>query len=184
MKDWLDYVSENDAALHSIEEKLVSDFFQVLKSTRSLGGKVWVLGNGGSASTASHAVVDFCKTSKSSGAQPLMTIAPSEMMALQTAYSNDVSFETGMASTIADFGSEKDAVWIISVSGKSPNLIAAFDEARRIGMQILSTVGLTGRDLAAQSDVGIVIDSADYQVVENVHLILLHWFTKLLSKNP
>jgi D-sedoheptulose 7-phosphate isomerase len=89
MTDWRAYLGENTASMNLIDEKLITDFFQVLSTTRAQGGKVWVLGNGGSASTAAHAVGDFGKTSKSFGAAPLLTIAPSEMTALQTAYAND-----------------------------------------------------------------------------------------------
>jgi D-sedoheptulose 7-phosphate isomerase len=112
-----------------------------------------------------------------------MALAPSEMTALQTAYSNDESFSSGFASTLADFGATKDVVWLISVSGKSPNLIAAFNQAKDSGMKVLSTVGKSGFKLAAESDVGIVVESDDYQVVENVQLVLMHWLTKLLARN-
>jgi D-sedoheptulose 7-phosphate isomerase len=183
VKDWRHYISENSKALEEIDENLISKFFQVLLKTKEKGGKVWVLGNGGSASTASHAVADFGKTSKVLGARPLMTIAPSEMIALQTAYSNDMSFTSGFASTLADFAEQKDTVWIISVSGKSPNLILALEQAEAIGMTILSTVGSTGGALAIRSDVGIVVNSGDYQVVENAQLALMHWMTKLLARS-
>lgn len=183
MNEWMKYIQKNTEAMGSVDEQLLSDFFHVLAETRERGGKVWVLGNGGSASTASHTVGDFCKTSKSSGAQPLMALAPSEMTALQTAYSNDESFSSGFASTLADFGDTKDVVWLISVSGKSPNLIAAFNQAKDSGMKVLSTVGKPGFKLAAESDVGIVVESDDYQVVENVQLVLMHWLTKLLARN-
>jgi D-sedoheptulose 7-phosphate isomerase len=90
---------------------------------------------------------------------------------------------TAFSSTLADFAEAKDVVWIISVSGRSPNLLSAHLQAKAIGMTVLSTVGKSGSVLASDSDVGIVIDSEDYQVVENVQLTLMHWLTKLLSNN-
>lgn len=183
MTNWTKYVAENTSAMEAIDERLISDFYKVLDRARNEGGKVWVLGNGGSASTAAHTVGDFGKTSKAMGARPLMTLAPSEMTALQTAYSNDESFLTAFSSTLADFAEAKDVVWIISVSGRSPNLLSAHLQAKAIGMTVLSTVGKSGSVLASDSDVGIVIDSEDYQVVENVQLTLMHWLTKLLSNN-
>jgi D-sedoheptulose 7-phosphate isomerase len=180
---WSQYVEANFAAMKAVDEKVIFDFYNILANVRDCGGKIWVLGNGGSASTAAHTVGDFGKTSKAFGARPLMALAPSEMTALQTAYSNDESFSTAFASMLSDFGEAKDAVWLISVSGTSPNLVAAQSQAKASGMRVLSTVGKSGLKLASESDVGIVIDSEDYQVVENVHLILMHWLTKLLSKN-
>lgn len=184
MSTWKSYVTSNFEAMEAIDETLISNFFGVLDEVRRDGGKVWVLGNGGSASLASHAVGDFCKTSKSAGAKPLFTIAPSEMTALQTAYANDESYSTAYSSTLSDFGGPNDAVWIISVSGKSPNLIAAYEMARKKRMRVISTVGRPGFSLASDCDVGIVVQSDDYQIVENVQVTLMHWFTKLLARNP
>lgn len=178
---WESYLNLNDEALRKINSQEVSAFFSVLDEVRSGGGTIWVVGNGGSASAASHAVADFGKTAKSGGARPLFTIAPSEMTSMQTAYSNDISFESGYAQTIRDFARSGDAVWIISVSGRSPNLLAVLDVARDLNLRTLSTVGTRGGEMAALCESGIVVPSEDYQVVENAHIILMHWFTKLLS---
>ena len=180
---WYEYLEQNDQALRGIPVEQVSRFVVELKNARKRGATCWVLGNGGSASAASHAVADFGKTSKSIGAPPLFTLAPSEMSSMQTAYSNDISFEKGFASTILDFAKKGDLIWIISVSGKSPNLIKAADAATSMGLTILSTVGAAGQGLASKSNVGIVIPSSDYQVVENAHITLMHWFTKELTKS-
>jgi phosphoheptose isomerase len=178
---WTEYLDANDSVMRRINPIDLQSFIEILKRVRKSGGKVWVLGNGGSASLASHAVVDFGKTVKQVGAKPIFTLASSEFVSMQTAYSNDISFERGFASMIIDFGSKDDAVWIVSVSGSSPNLLLASQAAKDKGMAVLSTVGKKGGGLARASDVGIIIDSADYQVVENAHLVLMHWFTKELS---
>ena len=181
MMNFSGYLDENFDALRGIPEQLVDAFIQVLLQVRDSGGTVWCLGNGGSASLASHAVGDFAKTSKQLGARPLFAIAPSEMTALQSAYANDVSFKEAFSSTLADFAGDRDAVWIISVSGTSPNLLLAAEAARVKGARVLSTVGKRGRALCDESDVGIEIPSDDYQVVENAHVVLMHWFTKQLA---
>lgn len=154
----------------------------LLQKARAHNLKIWVLGNGGSASTASHAIADFSKTSKQFGAPPLLAFAPSEMVALQTAYANDDSFLSATAQTLADYGSEGDVVWIISVSGTSPNLLQAESVAREKGMSVCVTVGLRGSEISKRSDAGIIVASDDYQVVENVHLCILHFLVKKLSE--
>ncbi len=179
--NWSDYLSANAEVMELIDPQLVDAFFQEIDRVRNAGGSVWVLGNGGSASAASHAVADFGKTSKSAGARPVFTVAPSEMVSMQTAYANDVSFEQGFALTLRDFAKAGDAVWVISVSGKSPNLLAAAQVADEMNLTLLSTVGSSGEALAKRSKVGLVIPSSDYQIVENGHVILMHWFTKLLA---
>lgn len=183
MTTWDQYLDMNDSSLRQLNPEKIDLFIQHLRKVRNAKGKVWVLGNGGSASLASHAVADFGKTLKQGGATPIFTIASSEFVSMQTAYANDESFEEGFSSMLTDFGDTQDAVWIVSVSGKSPNLLSAVKAAREKGMSILSTVGKRGEELARESDVGILIDSNDYQVVENAHLVLMHWFTKALSVN-
>lgn len=178
---WDEYIEENFEAIRGLGQAEVSAFVQHLRALRQKEKRLWILGNGGSASTASHAAGDFGKTAKRLDERPMNAFALSEMVALQTAYSNDVSFEEGFASTLRDFADAGDAIWIISVSGSSPNLLRAFEQARRADVTILSVVGERGKTLAEASDAGIVIDSSDYQVVENVQLMLMHWFTKELS---
>ena len=113
---WDEYIRENLDALRGISEAEISSFTQHLRELRQRGKRLWILGNGGSASTASHAAGDFGKTAKRLDERPLNAFALSEMVALQTAYSNDVSFEEGFSSTLRDFSEEGDAIWIISVS--------------------------------------------------------------------
>jgi len=178
---WDEYIGENLDALRGISEAQISEFVRNLRELRQTGKRLWILGNGGSASTASHAAGDFGKTAKRLQERPLNAFALSEMVALQTAYSNDVSFEEGFARTLSDFSEKGDAIWIISVSGSSPNLLRAVEQARRDHVKVLSVVGKTGKALSEASDAGITIESSDYQVVENIQLILMHWFTKELS---
>lgn len=181
MTTFSSYLDENLKVLGGVPDSVVEEFVQVLSQVRDSGGTVWCLGNGGSATLASHAVGDFAKTSKQHGAKPLFAIAPSEMTALQTAYANDESFEDAFSSTLYDFAEARDAVWIISVSGTSPNLLKAAKAARAKGARVLSTLGIRGKALCLESDVGIEIPSDDYQVVENAHVVLMHWFTKQLA---
>ncbi len=180
--NWSEYVSANSDAAFALDQSALEEVVRVLAEVREEGSKVWVLGNGGSASTAAHAVGDFAKTTKTLGGKPLFAIAPSEMTALQTAYANDIDFSQGFASTLEDFLEQGDAVWIISVSGKSPNLLKAVDVARSRGAKVIATVGNQGRGLEDLA-LCITIPSDDYQIVENVQLQIMHWLTKRLASN-
>ncbi len=180
--NWTEYVSTNSDAAHALDKSKLEDVVRVLTSVRDEGSKVWILGNGGSASTASHAVGDFAKTTKTLGGKPLFAIAPSEMTALQTAYANDIDFSEGFAHTLEDFLEPGDAVWVISVSGKSPNLLRAVDVARSREARIIATVGNQGKALEGLS-LCITIPSDDYQIVENIQVQIMHWLTKQLASN-
>jgi D-sedoheptulose 7-phosphate isomerase len=180
--NWNDYLAHNVAAASNLDSENLEKFSKALIRTRELGKKVWILGNGGSASTAAHAVVDFAKTVKNFGGRPLFVIAPSESTALQTAYANDESFEVAFASTLEPFLEQDDLVWIISVSGKSPNLIMAISKSKEKGAVVAATVGVAGRYLESEIDICITVPSADYQVVENIHIMIMHWLTKNLGQ--
>jgi D-sedoheptulose 7-phosphate isomerase len=148
---------------------------------RDNGETLWVAGNGGSSATASHAVADFTKTVTQGGKRGIKSVALSEMVSLQTAFANDVSFIDAMSETLKLVGREGDALLLFSVSGQSPNLLRAADAATGLGMEVLSIVGRNGSPLADLSTHSILLDSDDYQVVENLHVSLMHWLVKELA---
>jgi D-sedoheptulose 7-phosphate isomerase len=175
-----EYLAKQDTAMQSIPVEQVEGFLAALQQLRDDNKFLWVAGNGGSASTASHFVGDLVKTVKGHGSKSLKTVALSEMTALQTAYANDESFESAMGASLLDLSNPGDGLLIISVSGLSPNLIAAASAARERGVKIFSLVGQRGQALAEESDYAILVESNDYQIVENAHVILMHWFAKAL----
>ena len=175
-----DYLAKQNDAMQGISPEKVDSFLTGLQGLRDENRFLWVAANGGSASTASHFVGDLVKTVKGHGSKSLKTIALSEMAALQTAYANDESFESAMGSSLLDLANPGDGLMIISVSGLSPNLLAAASAARERGVRVFSLVGQRGQDLADTSDYSILVDSNDYQIVENAHVILMHWFAKAL----
>ncbi len=177
---WEKYLIENGRALSGIAHLELDKLLQVLVSVRKSNGCVWILGNGGSASLAAHAVADFSKTARSMGGSPVRTLAPSEMTALQSAYSNDESFEMGFARTLETYLDSKDAIIVISVSGRSPNLLRAIDVAKAKSATICAIVGARGIELRDHCQSFVLIESDDYQVVENTQLSIVHWLTKNL----
>ena len=181
MNRWRKYVAENARVLNLVDLGTLEGTAKALKEVGEVGGTLWVLGNGGSASLASHAVVDFSKTVQGLGGSSVRTLAPSEMVSLQSAYSNDTDFREGFASTLKLYGSHLDAVLVISVSGRSPNLINALEVANSMGMSSFAWVGARGGGLAQLVNQLVIFDSDDYQIVENAQVSLMHWITKELS---
>lgn len=181
MSAWQSYVAENARVLSLVDEGLLRETAATFKRVGTSGGTIWVLGNGGSASLASHAVADFSKTVQGLGGSPVKTLAPSEMVSLQTAYSNDTNFTEGFASTLKTYGSSSDGVLVISVSGRSPNLVNALEVANSLGMRSSAWVGTRGAGLVDKVEHLVVFDSDDYQIVENAQVSLMHWITKELA---
>ncbi len=177
---WNDYVTQNFDIQSSLSVSDLMAIENLIESTRTESKTIWVLGNGGSAATASHFVADLVKTTKQFSGNSHKTIALHELQSLQTAYANDVSYSRAFAETLKDLSSPGDLILIISVSGTSQNLVEARLVAEELQLRTCCIVGQAGVGLKNDCDAGLVIPSFDYQVVENWHTILLHWFAKTL----
>ena len=178
-----DYVLKQQSVIDNLSNPEIIAFLEGLHAIRSAGATLWIAGNGGSASTGSHAVVDFVKTAQSHSRSFLRAQNLPDAVALTTAFSNDISFESSLGNSLKSLAIPGDSLLILSVSGTSPNLIYAFEIAKEIGLKTFCILGKKGIDLAEKSDYSIVIESEDYQIVENVQLMLIHWFTKCLKEN-
>jgi len=125
---------------------------------------VWIVGNGGSMANGIHMAEDLCKSAG------VRAVALSDS-ALLTASANDCGYEnsfyTGLK-TLVD--AADDAVIGISVSGKSKNILRAFD----LGCKKLALVGVKGSPLDKKADFSIAVGSNDFKLVEDVHAILCH----------
>ena len=179
-RNFTQYVSENVDILNKIDETQISDMTESFQEIRRHGRFLWIIGNGGAASTASHLVTDFSKGASESGGKPLRSVAITEMTALTTATANDLSFEDIFSNSLNLYASTGDAVLMLSVSGTSPNLVKAHEKAKELGLKTFAIVGERGIDLASKCDVAIVLKSNDYQAVENIHLMIGHWIMKQL----
>lgn len=180
MSDFNSYLSNTVKALSEFSQPVLSRFRDELRQVSARNGTLWVAGNGGSAATASHFVADMGKTAKGFTGRSVRTIAIHELQSLQTAYANDLSFQDAMSETLREFFVAGDALLILSVSGRSPNLLAAQRAGEELGLTTLCIVGKMGRKLAKDCDAAIVVNSDDYQVVENAHVVLMHWIARTL----
>lgn len=180
-----DYLDLNFSALQEIKVSNLDLVFTQLKPLKASDNSLWVVGNGGSASTASHFVADLNKTILTGGGS-IKTIALSEMVSLTTAYSNDVSFEDSYSEMLKHFAKPGDVLLVLSVSGKSSNLVKCLETAINMELKTMCIVGKNGQGMSDLCSVGIVINSNDYQVVENAHIFIMHWLVKkfmYLSEN-
>jgi phosphoheptose isomerase len=174
-----EYADAHLELLKMIESDDLVESFKILNDLLQDGGTLWVAGNGGSSSSASHASADFTKTIRRNG-RSLRTISLSDFVALNSAYSNDISFEENFQESLKALAKSGDALLIISVSGMSANLVNCFNAAQEMGLKTISLVGVRGAEIRTKSDAGVLIPSDDYQIVENIHMMIIHWFTKML----
>jgi D-sedoheptulose 7-phosphate isomerase len=132
------------------------------------GGRVWFLGNGGSAGIASHLAVDFTKNGGIRASA--MNDAPT-----LTCLANDFGYDQVFAKQLEYYGRREDVVVIISTSGRSLNILNAANVARTLGCTIYTFSGMNPNNVLRQrGDINFYIPCTDYGIVECSHLILLH----------
>ena len=139
-----------------------------------------VCGNGGSAADAEHITGElvgrFLKERPA-----LKCICLSSSVATLTAWSNDYSYETVFARQVEAYG-EKDGVLLgLSTSGNSPNVVAAFQAARRLGMATVAMTGEGGGRLKELSDVLVDVPSGHTPDIQQVHLVLYHYLCEAVE---
>jgi D-sedoheptulose 7-phosphate isomerase len=136
---------------------------------------VFVFGNGGSAASASHMMVDMNKgTAKADTARRMKVIALTDNVPLLTAWANDVGYEHIFSEQLKNFLQENDVAFAISASGNSANVLAALRIARE---RRALTVGLTGHQggkMKALCNACAVVPSDNVQMIEDMHHAILH----------
>ena len=149
-----------------------------ISNTSFSEGRLIFVGNGASASLASHAATDFTKQAK------IQSIAFNDHN-LITALSNDYGYENWVVRAIEYYAKPADMLIFISVSGESKNLVKAINYANKKGYL---TASLTGSNidntLKAKSDYSLWINSKAYNIVESCHTILITLIIDLLVGNP
>lgn len=159
----IDY-SEYTAARKMLDEAL----------TRS--GRVWLIGNGGSASTASHAAHDWSQALDSLAADGtgVICLALADSTTKLTALANDGAFQDVFSRQLDRLCADSDLLVTFSVSGRSANLLRACAAAKNRGCATLSFTGPTPNPLAAESTTHVAVTSDLYGVVESAHLSVVH----------
>ena len=144
------------------------------------GGKLLVAGNGGSAADAQHLVAEFV-VRLSVNRPALRAIALTTDTSILTAGGNDFGFETIFARQIEALGVPGDIFLGISTSGNSPNIVAALETAKRMGLTTFGLSGGNGGRMAGLCDYSIVIPSSVTMNIQESHLTLEHIFCLLVE---
>jgi D-sedoheptulose 7-phosphate isomerase len=188
MKNISEFTKDYLTGLKSVLDRLpmadLERVIQALEAAHAAGKQIFVIGNGGSAATASHMMNDLCKgTLGHKGDAPwkrFKVIALTDNVSLMTAWANDTDFNHVFSEPLKNFAQPGDLLIGISASGNSPNIIAAVEVAKQIGMKVVGVTGFGGGNLAKLADVPFVVPSSDYGPVEDVHMILDHIITGYL----
>jgi D-sedoheptulose 7-phosphate isomerase len=148
------------------------------------GGKILLCGNGGSAADAQHMATELVvRLRASSERDALPALSLTTNTSLLTACGNDYGFERIFARQVEAMGQRGDILIGISTSGNSANVIAAFEEARKRGMETILFSGETGGRLKDMADLCILVPSSDTPRIQEGHITVGHILCDLVEKN-
>jgi D-sedoheptulose 7-phosphate isomerase len=169
---YLGYLTE---VLKSIDRNAIGKFTKTLLDARERGASIFFIGNGGSASTASHFANDIA-VGTNSYAKPFRAISLTDNQAIITAIGNDFGFDEIFSRQLQLLGKQGDIVVAISASGNSKNLLKAFEYANENGIKTVAITGFSGGAMKEMADEGIHVPtgSKEYGPAEDAHMILDH----------
>lgn len=157
-----------------IDTGKVNQIIDWFREARDGDRTIFVCGNGGSASTASHFACDMVKGASYKRDKRFRIMALTDSLPTITAYSNDVTYDIVFAEQLRNFAKPGDVVMAISGSGNSPNVLRAVEYANSIGCK---TVGLTGRDggkLGQMAQLNLQVPVPHMGRIEDAHMIICH----------
>ena len=175
MKDFVsNYIAQQKAALETLPvdeiEQLILTFQQALKND----SQIFVFGNGGSASNASHFVTDLGKSASDNCYRRFRCLSLNENLSWITAIGNDYAYEDIYLRQLENYARPGDLVMVLSVSGDSPNLVKAAHYCNKNGLQLIALTGGKKGRLASLANQCIVINSTHYGRVEDCQMHICH----------
>ncbi len=176
------YFGQMKTILDQMDREPISAAISALHQARMEGRQIFIMGNGGSASTATHMVCDLAKNTRHGNWPHYKVIGLSDNMALFSAYANDDGYENVFALQLANLLNPGDIVVAISTSGNSPNVLRAVDLACERGATVIGMTGFNAGKLGALVDIHLHVPSDCIEMVEDVHLMLEHLITKALRE--
>ena len=171
-KEYVDYFCELNKA---IDPKEVEGLVNLLLQARERGSTIFIIGNGGSMSTASHFAEDMMLCAGGNEAKPFRAVSLDSTPFI-TALGNDQSYEDVFSSQLKNLYREGDVLVIITASGNSPNVLKAIQYVNSKGGQTFGLLGFDGgkaKEICTQS-ITVFSEKGHYGPVESVHLLLMH----------
>lgn len=181
-----EYIARHLSFLSTLPTKAIGQAADALWGAHERGSTIFLCGNGGSASMASHFAADLSKTTllpqQFGTARRFRAVALSDNHALITAWGNDVAYERIFAEQLYNLARPDDVLIAISGSGSSPNIVAAVTAAAELGLTTIGLTGQAGGMLRNGCDIAICVDSDAYEHNEPLHSVAFHMITFYLRQ--
>src|SRR5579884_565195 len=168
------YRNELHQTIDAIDVSGVEQAIRWFTEAREAGRHIFVCGNGGSASTASHLACDIVKGASYNRESRFRIMALTDSLPTLTAYSNDVGYDCVFAEQLRNFAEPDDVVMAISGSGNSANVVEALKYANSIGCRTIALTGRDGGKLAPLAQLNIHVPMHHMGRIEDAHMVICH----------
>ena len=176
------HIADMQRVIASLREEELERAYGLLADAFHQDCGIYLCGNGGSASTASHLAVDLGRAMHGREGRRVRVVSLTDNVPWITAVSNDESFANCFVDQLRNYLRPGDVLIGISASGDSENVVRAFQYARDAAAGRIALVGFDGGRLARLATHCIWVDSYDYGVVESAHLFVGHLLTNILIR--
>lgn len=175
MKEYVThYIQQQKAALESIPVAQVATLIQRFQKALQEDRQIFVFGNGGSGTNASHFVTDLGKSASDKTFRRFRCLSLSDNISWITAIGNDYAYEDVFLRQLQNYARPGDVVLVMSVSGSSPNLVKTVAWCRANNVHTVALIGGQKGQLSHLADDVIVIDDTHYGRVEDCHMHICH----------
>ncbi|MGV3605908.1 MAG: D-sedoheptulose-7-phosphate isomerase [Planctomycetaceae bacterium] len=175
------YLSRLHAELDRVNQDHMRLWSDLIYKAWEDGKFVYIIGNGGSGTTASHMAEDLGKSSlrsedlRDESKKRLKVLSLTDNLGWIMAVGNDVAYDQIFTQQLMNYGQPGDVLIAISGSGNSPNILTAVDWANRHGLTTFGLTGYNGGKLLKSQKCGLHVPLDDMGMVESIHLCLFHW---------
>lgn len=174
------YFEREKATLDAISKDDLNSLMNLLMDAKDAGKTIFIMGNGGSAATASHYVCDFNKGISFGKENMFKFICLNDNIPTMMAYANDLSYADVFVGPLKNFMQEGDIVIGISGSGNSENVVRAIQYANKNGGVTVGLTGYSGGKVKQLSKYNVHVPIDDMQITEDLHMVLDHCMMKIL----
>lgn len=176
------YFSEIKKTIDALPAESIEKVITLLQDARLNGRQVFIMGNGGSAATASHFVSDLAKSTRVAGWPHFRVIGLTDNMSIFSAYANDEGYEMVFAEQLNNLIRQDDIVIGISASGNSPNVLNGIELANNRNAKTIGFTGLTGGKLRSLVQTCVHVPTDRMDQAEDFHLMIEHFITDTLAR--
>jgi D-sedoheptulose 7-phosphate isomerase len=181
-----EYFAGLKAVMDRVDLGRVAAFAGELEQAYREDRQIFIIGNGGSAGTASHMACDLAKTVAGRHPDPrrrrFRVMSLTDNVPMMTAIANDLGYEHVFTEQLVVFARPGDLLVVITGSGNSPNVVNAVRMAREMGLRTTGMLGFDGGKVLSMLDVPVLIPDFTYGFVEDLHMVLDHLVTAYFSR--